>query len=126
MAQSSKLVTDLQKEMKIIMMVVKIIMMRMIMIINNDQVKQGCHRPAAEGDGDIMMIVIITIIIIRSSKRVTDLQRKLPGIQQKLSTIRGRDEQVLPVDLIIDLHNHYYHQNHHNHYHLSLLSLQHN
>ena len=81
MTQSSKLVTDLQKEMKIIMMIVEIIMMWMI----------------------------LTIIIIRSSKRVTDLQRKLPGIQQKLSTIRGRDEQVQPVYLIIDLHNHYYH-----------------
>ena len=45
MTQSSKLVTDLQKEMKIIMMNVKIIMMRMI----------------------------LTIIIIRSSKLVTNL-----------------------------------------------------
>ena len=43
----------------------------------------------------MMTMTAMMMMMIRSSKRVTELQRKLPGIQQKLTMVRGRDEQAI-------------------------------
>ena len=43
----------------------------------------------------LLMVMMVMMVMIRSSKRVTELQRKLPGIQQKLTMVRGRDEQAI-------------------------------
>ena len=53
----------------------------------------------------LLMVMMVMMVMIRSSKRVTELQRKLPGIQQKLTMVRGRDEQAIFSTCICTMYN---------------------